>query len=335
MRTNRNRQTAIDAPTLSLLLIGVPACLRVLGAWVDAGGNTPAFWRQALLIAGIAAVAVAGTWWIILPRARRRAATSIGARRAQRLSYLITILGLLLLVELLWLDIRQVTATGDMFQDAANLARTTVTLGAVWGMLAGVTLQAAHLPPARGWDMHRLGIAELNVILQLSVAALLLLPVNPPTGATAWLAPVLAVGVALFIGQIALQVLRRPGAAVMVFAAAIFYRALANFVLIQIPEAETVGAAVYFLALAAAGAQDMTYATRLADADVQRTFHFALAAGVSVSIAVALIFWPQLLGVSPLTPERAILVIGLGAPIGVGGGWCGAIYGRAAGRKGG
>jgi hypothetical protein len=146
---------------------------------------------------------------------------------------------------------------------------------------------------------------------------------------------VLTVGVALFIGQIALQVLRRPGAAVMVFAAAIFYRALANFVLIQIPEAETVGAAVYFLALAAAGAQDMTYATRLADADVQRTFHFALAAGVSVSIAVALIFWPQLLGVSPLTPERAILVIGLGAPIGVGGGWCGAIYGRAAGRKGG
>jgi hypothetical protein len=174
--------------------------------------------------------------------------------------------------------------------------------------------------------MHRLGLPELNVILQLSVAALLLLPANPPTRATAWLAPVLATGVVLFAGQIALQMLRRPGAAVMVFAAAIFYRALANFVLAQIPEAATVGAAVHFLALAAAGAQDMTYAVRLTDADVHaNAVHFALAAGVSVSIAVALIFWPQLLGVSAADArESVLLVVGLGAPVGIGFGWCGA-----------
>jgi hypothetical protein len=246
-------------------------------------------------------------------------------RRTQRLAYLITILGLLLLVGLLWIDTRQVSAAG-----AASLTRTAISLGAVWMLLTGVVLQAMHLAPARDWDMHRLSLPELNVILQLSVAALLLLPTNPPRGTTAWLAPVQVTGVALFAGQSALQVLRRPGTAVMVFAAVIFYRALANFVLAQIPDAAPVGAAVHFLALAPAGALDMAYAVRLPDADARRTLYFALAAGVSVALSAALIFWPQLPGVPPLTPEIVLLVVGLGAPVGIGFGWCGATVGSAA-----
>lgn len=325
MRTNRHRQIAIDASMRLLIIIGVPAFLRVLGAWIDSGGNIPAFWRQALLIASITAVVSVGAWWIVLPRTQRRTGMVSALRGAQRLAYLITILGLLLLVGLSWIDTRQTPAAG-----AANLTRTAISLGAVWVLLAGAVLQSMHLAPARDWDMHRLSLPELNVILQLSVAALLLLPTNPPRGTTAWLAPVQVTGVALFAGQIALQALRRPGAAVMVFAAVIFYRALANFVLAQIPDAAPVGAAVHFLALAPAGVLDMAYAVRLTDADVRRTLYFALAAGVSVALAASLIFWPQLPSVPPLTPGVVLLVVGLGAPVGIACGWCGAVLGRAA-----
>lgn len=325
MRITRSKQTAIDAPMLSLILIGAPAFLGVFGAWIDVGGNIPAFWRQALLIAGATAIVSAGAWWFTRPQMRRRTEACVESRSAQYLAYLITLLSLLLLAGLLWLDIRQAPATG-----ATSLAHTAITLAGVWVLLAGVTFQAMHLPPAQDWNMHRLGVPELNLILQLSVAAFLLLPTNPPRGATAWLAPVLVTGVALFAGQIALQALRRPGAAVMVFAAVIFYRALANYVLAQTPEAAPVGAAVQFLALAPAGALDTAYAVRLPDADARRTLYFALAAGVSVALAASLIFWPQLPGVPPLTPENVLLVVGLGALVGVGFGWCGAACGRAA-----
>ena len=325
MRTNRNRHTSIDAPMLALLIIGAPALLHVLGAWIDAGANPPAFWRQALLIAGVTASVSAGAWWIVLPRTQRRIGMLGAWRGAQRLAYLITILGLLLLVGLLWIDTRQVPSAV-----ATSLTRTAISLCAVWVLLTGAVLQAMRLPPARDWDMHRLSLPELNVILQLSVAAFLLLPANPPNGAMAWWAPVQVTGVALFAGQSALQMLRRPGAAVMVFAAVIFYRALANFVLAQAPDAAPVGATVHFLAMAPAGALDMAYAVRLPDADTRRTLYFALAAGVSVALSAALIFWPQLPGVPPLTPEIVLLVVGLGAPVGIACGWCGADLGCAA-----
>jgi hypothetical protein len=325
MPTTRNRLRVNDAPMRLLILIGAPAFLRVLGAWIDAGANPLAFWSQALLIAGATTLVSAGAWWLVLPRIQRRTGISSTWRSAQQLAYLITILGLLLLAGLLWIDTRQTLAAG-----AASLTRTVITLGAAWVLLTGVVLQTMHLAPARDWGMHRLSLPELNVILQLSVAAFLLLPANPPRGTTAWLAPVLVTGVVLFAGQIALQMLRRPGAAVMIFAAVIFYRALANFVLAQMPDAAPVGAAVHFLALAPAGALDMAYAVRLTDADARRTLYFALAAGVSASLAAALIFWPQLPGVPPLTPESVLLVVGLGAPVGIGFGWCGATFGRAA-----
>lgn len=325
MQPNRYRQIDHDLPTLLTIAIGAPSCLYLLSTWIDAGGAPSAFWRHALLIIGVTAVVSAGAWWGVRPHMRRRTATRTGAHGAQPLAALITILGLLLLAGLLWLDIRQVTETG-----AASLVRTAITLAAVWVLLAGVMLQAAHLPPAQDWNLHRLGVPELNLILQLSVAALLLLPAKPPTGDTAWLAPVLVAGVVLFTGQIALHVLRRPGAAIMVFAAVLFYRALANFVLAQTPDTQAAGAAVHFLALAPAGALDTAYAVRLPDADARRTLYFSLAAGIGVALAAALIFWPQLPGVSALTPEAALLVIGLGAPVGIGCGWCGATFGRAA-----
>lgn len=323
MHTNRHSQRVIDTPVL--ILIGAPAFLRVLCAWIGAGDNMLVFWSQTLLIAGATAIVSAGAWWISRRQMHRRQELRTSARRAHYLAYLITILGLVLLAGLLWLDIRQVAAVG-----ATSLARTAITLAGVWVLLASVARQAMHLPPTQDWNMHRLGIPELNLILQLSVAAFLLLPVTPPTGTTAWLAPVVVVGVALFAGQIALHALRRPGAAVMVFAAVIFYRALANYALAQMPDAAPVGAAVHFLTLAPAGALDTAYAVRLPDADTRRTLYFSLAAGVSVTLAAALIFWPQLPGVPPLTPEIVLLVIGLGALVGFVCGWCGAKFGSAA-----
>lgn len=312
-------------PALLAILIGAPAGLYVLKAWIDAGGAAPSFWRQALLIVSAAAIAGAGAWWRSHAHRRRQAPTRISPPCARRLADMLTLLGLLLLVGLLWMEVRQAAGNG-----AASLARTGIALSAVWGMLAGVVLQAAHLPVARAWDMHRLSMAELSMILQLSVVVFLLLPVNPPPSVTAWLAAVQTIGVTLFAGQIALQVLRRPGAAIMVVAAVLFYRALVNFVLAQQPDAAGIGAAVQFLALAPAGALDVAYAVRLTDADAQRLQVFALAAGISVALAAALIFWPQLPGVPSLTAEVVLFVVGAGAIMGSACGWCGAAFGSAA-----
>ncbi len=297
----------------------------MLKAWSDAGGASPTFWRQALLIAIAAAVTGAGAWWRIHARGRRPRPAGISSRHDWRLADLLTLGGLLLLVGFLWMDVRGFAVDG-----AAGLARTVLTLGAVWGMLAGVIWQAARLPVVRAWNVHRLQAIELSVILQLSVAVSLLLPVNPPTGDAAWLVAVQATGVTLFAGQIALQLLRRPGVAIMVIAAVLFYRALANFVLAQQPDAASVGAAVQFLALAPAGALDVAYAVRLADADARQTLHFALASGTGVALAATLIFWPQLPGVPPLTPGMGLLVVVSGAAIGIACGWCGTVFGRAA-----
>jgi hypothetical protein len=325
MHLSRDRIRNQTQPTLLAILIGAPAGLYALKAWSDAGGASPTFWRQALLIAILAAIAGAGAWWRIRVHLHRHLPARIDAHRARRLADLLTLGGLLLLVGFLWVEVRQVAIEG-----AAGLPRTVVTLGAVWGMLVGVVLLATQLPAVRDWNVRRLSVVELSVILQLSVVVFLLLPVNPPTGVTAWLAAVQTIGVTLFAGQIALQVLRRPGVAVMVIAAVLFYRALANFVLAQQPDAAEVGAAVQFLALAPAGALDMAYAVRLADADTRKTLHFALAAGVGVALAAAVIFWPHLPGVSSLTPEGGLLVIGGGLAVGIACGWCGAAFGRAA-----
>lgn len=324
MHFSRHQAHLFRQPALQIIIVVVVACLCALSAWIDAGGATPVFWRQAVLIIIGSAAVGAGMWWIIRLRLLRPPRMRTDSRGAQRLAYLLTLLGWLLLVGLLWSEIRQITALG-----VSSPARTVLMLAGAWGMLVSVVLQAMQLPPRPVWNMHRLGVPELNLILQLALAAFLLLPTIPPTGATAWLAPVLVVGVVLLVGQMALQVLQRPGVAVMVFAAVLFYRALANFVLAQLPATAPVGAAVHFLALAPAGALDMVYAVRLAHADARQTLHFALAAGVGVVLAAALIVWPQLPGVPPLTLEAGMLVVGLGAPIGLACGWYGAAFGRA------
>lgn len=325
MCPSHDRTRNQNQPTRLAILIGAPASLYVLKAWSDAGSASPTFWRQALLIAIAAAVTGAGAWWRIRVRRQRPRPAGISSHHDWHLADLLTLGGLLLLVGLLWMDVRGFAVDG-----AAGLARTVLTLGAVWGMLAGVIWQAARLPVVRAWSVHRLRATELSVILQLSVVVFWLLPANPPTGDAAWVAAVLTTGVTLFAGQIVLQVLRRPGVAIMVIAAVLFYRALANFVLAQQPDAASVGAAVQFLALAPAGALDVAYAVRLADADARQTLHFALAVSVGVALAAVLIFWPQLPGVPPLTPGIGLLVVASGAAIGIACGWCGTLFGRAA-----
>jgi len=332
MRTSRSKPPTADAPRRLLILIGAPAGLRMLGAWIDAGGNPVMFWREALVIAGVAVSMAGALWWGVFHPTRRGVLlrTSRGVR--QRLVYLTTLAGVLLLAGLLWAATRPAPG-GDAAYMASDLVRLGLTTCAIWVLLAGVVVQASLLAPPRAWDVRRLSVRELNAILQLAMAAWLLLPTNPPAGTSAtvaWLLPVQVLGVGLFIGQLALQVLRRPGVAVMVFAAVLFYHALANFALVQFTAATGLTAVVQFLALAPAASLDATYMMRLTDADSRVTFRYALVASSVVTVGAALFSLPQTPGFPPLSVASALLVVALGAPVGIGCGWSGATIGRAA-----
>jgi len=331
MCTSRTRQTASDAPLLTYSLIVAPAFLRMLGAWIDAGGNLALFWREALVIAGVA-VSMAGVlWWGVFHPTRRRVLLRASRRVRQRLAYLTTLVGALL-VGLFWVATQPAPGGGDerITPDLILLALTTST---VWLLLTSGVMQTSLLAPTRAWDVRRLSVRELNAILQLAMAAWLLLPTDLPAGTSAtvaWLLPVQVLGVGLFTGQLVLHALRRPGTAVMVFAAVLFYRALANFVLVQLTAATGLTAAVQFLALAPAASLDATYMMRLTDADSRVTFRYALVASSVVTMGAALFSLPQTPGFPPLSVASALLVVALGAPVGLGCGWSGATIGRTA-----
>ncbi len=210
----------------------------------------------------------------------------------------------------------------------------------MWTLLAGVALQTSLLPAAVQWNTRRLTGRELHVILQLGVTALLLLPADQPAwvktpapgGATpgeaisAWLLPAAVAGVALFVGLTALHGLRRPGAAVMVFAGVLFFRALANFALAQNTGDAALSAVAPLLALVPAAALDAVYVLRPGAA--RTLLRYALAAGVIIVIGAALLFLPRLPGFPPLTTATGVIVVGTCAVVGSWCGWCGALYGR-------
>ena len=330
MRNSRKTHTQPPAAPPVHYAGGALALLLLPGVWIATGGVTPRFW-VAVLTGGVTLVVIgAVVWWTLFRPQTPGALLRASSRRRQTFASLTTGFGLLLLGWRLW-----------SAPDAAAPATLAATITAVWALLAGVALQTSLLSAAAQWTTRRLGLRELHVILQLAVAALLLLPAEQPawmqaaapnaaSGAAvaAWMLPAVVVGVALFAGLIALHGLRRPGAAVMIFAAVLFLRALANFALAQSPGAAAQSAVAPFLALVPAAALDVVYVLR-ADADAQLTLRAALTAGIVAALVAALLFLPRLPGFPPPTAATGLIAVGTCAVVGVWCGWCGAAYGHA------
>lgn len=347
MTRRKTKRTPVSTMSAPLYGGAVVLTLLVLGVGVREGAMTAKFWQQSLWSAGAFAVASAAVWFAAFatePSALLRRMTS---QQRQTLTYLATVSGLLFLFANYWLV-------------AADAVQTKTLFPAGWLPLAGAvvlpvlfaaTAIQVNLLPAVAWDARRLTLREINVVLLLSIPALLLLPggangwrealhlqPEPNTLALAsftvsseavrWLAPVLATGIALFIGQIALHALRRPGAASMVFTAVIFYQATANFLFTQTSGAANLDAAAHFLALLAAIVLDVVYMIRIHAADDRRTLWYALTASVVMAAGTALILLPRTSSYPPVTVTAFVGVMAGSATLGLWCGWSGARFGR-------
>jgi len=203
-------------------------------------------------------------------------------------------------------------------------------------LFAGAARQASMLPTMKAWNARRLQGGEIVLLLLLSLMAFSLLSgalgmgslEGAATQPRMWMTTVLATGIALFIGQIGLQVLRRPGAAMIVFAAALFYQAFVNFGYAYVLGESGPGAAAHFLALAAAAAMDVVYMLRLPDADSQDSLRSALGVGVLVAFTTAAFFRAPMFGVASLDLPLAAIAFAATAAFGGWSGWCGARGGR-------
>lgn len=203
-------------------------------------------------------------------------------------------------------------------------------------LFAGAARQASTLSTVKAWNARRLQGGEIVLLLLLSLMAFPLLSGALGTGSfegaatqpRMWMTTVLATGSALFIGQVALQVLRRPGAAMIVFAAALFYQAFVNFGYAHMLGESGPGAAAHFLALAAAAAMDVVYMVRLPDANSQASLRSALGVGVLVAFTTAAFFRGPLFGVTSLDLPLTAVAFVAAAAFGAWSGWCGAEGGR-------
>jgi len=228
----------------------------------------------------------------------------------------------------------------------------TLSAAALPWLLASIGAPLCR-PPS--WDTRRLGANELHVLVLLSYVAVLLLPGNAAAWETggraqdpfwgvvgtpaAWGAPVLAIGVGLGLGLFALQRLRRPGVAAMLFAAALFVQAIANFWVVQpavSPESggadsglRVAGIAGFFLAMLAAFVLDAAYRLRLTAADERPTLWYAIGSSLLLVLASASILLPRTAASPALSPAAALLVGVGGGLLGLWCGWWGAAAGRA------
>ena len=320
--TDFSRSYASLPSWLPLLIVGSALCLLMaLGVWSIAGAFNAYFWRDAGLSLSVLVVAGVLLWKAAVP-SESSAAHQASPAMSQTVAYLATLCGLLLVVVIIWLQVTSGSMPGALTSSVGTVA-----------MLAAAAAQGQRLSFLARWDTRRLGLREVNAILLLSVAAYLLLLPAEPTTQPLWLFSALATGVSLFAGQAALQMLRRPGVAVVVFAAGLFYQALANFALAQTPAAvaakgEPPSAAAQFLALAPAAAMDAIYMLRLPDADARPTLWLAMAAGIAVSFSAEVFFLVQLSGSASLASTAIVRALMASAVVGLWCGWCGAQFGR-------
>lgn len=348
MKSRKQRRTARHtATTMQALILAGSAVLAlvILGVWERTGALAAPFWTEGAWVAG-AFLAAAPFAWSAFTLVQHRFSAPL--RQAVALAAMLA--GLLLLGALFWLRGMHALGKDAPAPVAWEMLPAVGGAAAIPFLLAAVAVQAALLPVRGKWDTRRLDLRAVNGILLLSIMALLLLPggaaawqqahpnpadasqsVNPflsvAVGAAPWAVPVLAIGVALFAGQVALQLLRRPGVAVMLFAAVIFYQAIANFVFVQAAGVVGLDATAHLLALLAAMMMDAAYMFRLDLADDRRTLWYALSASVAFTAGAALILLPGAVGHPSATPAAVVGVVGGGALAGLSSGWCGAEFG--------
>ena len=306
-------------------------------AWRQMAG-TPADgeifgWQPNLLLYGGVGLIAATTLGAAFVAAR--GAGSLRARwRNDSLLGLLALLALYSLLVmaavLLW---RRVDATGAMAPGAAHVL-LSVAVAAT--MLGAAAVQTSVLPQPAGWTIHRLGGGELNAVILLAVAAAILLLAGAgawgeqPAGTLrpAWYYPAAILGVTLFIGQIGLHVLHRPGAAILIFAAVLFFRAITNFLFQQFFGMTGAGAAAEFLALIPAAAMDVVYVYRTDEAGEMSTSWLAIGVGSAAMLTGGLWLLPRLVASPPVDAGTLPGLLITGAVVGLFGGWCGARLGR-------
>ena len=312
-------------------------------AWQQLYGNSAAldgFWGRPHLLLygsiGLNAALAAGALAVTM-----RGPGGLRARvRSDRLVSFLSLASLFMLVgalsDLAW------QRSNALDSAAWSLPHVMMGAGFLIVMLVAVAVQGSVLPRPATWEVRRLDMGDLNAVVLLAVAAAipLLLGVGgweasagmaagTVSSRPAWLYPALIVGVVLFIGQIALQVLRRPGAAILVFAAVLFFQAITNFLFQQLFGAVDVGAAAQFLALIPAAALDVVYVYRLPEADDASTAWIALGAGIVAMLAGGLLLLPRLVADPPVDGATLPGMIVAGIGVGIFCGWCGARIGRA------
>ncbi len=233
---------------------------------------------------------------------------------------------------------------------AWSLPHLLMGVGSVAVLLAAVAVQTSLLPAHKQWDTRRLNLGELNVVVLLTIAASIMLligvtewdhlpAIEPGTlGASPflqafwarplWLYPVVVLAIALFCGQISLQVLQRPGAAVLVMAGALFIRAVANFLLQEMSGELNTSAVSQFLALIPAAAMDLAYIYLMPSADRPYTALYASLTGIVAMMTGGLILLPRLLIYPPITEETVPSMVVMGVLVGLWSGWCGSSLGQ-------
>ena len=326
------------------------ACGRRSGS--NSTGSAPPcadfWWRPHLLVYGSLAVnavlALAALFY-----ATRGAG---GLRQRFRTDPLIGVVGLVSAymaltawADLLWHRIYGLDIT------AWSLPHILMGLNMLLLMLAAAAVQVSVLPRPAEWTTRRLGLGEINVVVQLAIATTVLLLVgvteydtlpgiaarSPEAGPflqafqarPAWLYPVIVLAVGLFAGNVALQLLRRPGAATLVMLAVLCYRALLLAVFqSRNPDFSSTASSQFLILLPAAGL-DLIYFFRQQTADERETWLLANLTGITLMLTLGLVLLPRLLAYLPVTERTIPWMVVMGVLVGLWAGWCGEAVGAA------
>lgn len=303
--------------------------LLALASWMQGGGLATSAGAIAWVIA-LFSVSSALAWFTLLRRTFF-SFKGVSGNRLEGLAILALGVTLFAMLFVTWIAAEKMGSSPEWPQ---RLLAATAVASPI--LFAGAARQASMLPTMKAWNARRLQGGEIVLLLLLSLMAFPLLSgalgmgslEGAATQSQMWMTTVLATGTALFIGQVGLQVLRRPGAAMIVFAAALFYQAFVNFGYAHALGEGGPGAAAHFLALAAAAAMDVVYMLRLPDADSQASLRSALGVGVLVAFTTAAFFRAPMFGITSLDLPLAAIAFAAAAAFGGWSGWCGARGGR-------
>lgn len=244
----------------------------------------------------------------------------------------------------------------SMTDTARRLPHLLAALNVALLMLTAAAVQGSLLPWRATWTPRRLGLKEIHVVVQLAIVAAILLPAfgvedgvlavggalpaeSGPLGRAfparpATLYPALVLTIGLFVGNVALQLLRRPGAALLVMLAVLCYRAL----MLTVSPAGSSGsgspAAAEFLLLVPAAGLDLIYYFRQQAADDRQTWLLANLTSITLLLTLGLVLLPRLLPDLPFTGQTISWAVVVGVPVGLWAGWVGEATGAALGRSG-